>query len=454
MPLNSVALQQRLPRHWQMNVLDVAAYAAQKSIFVEGVDRRENFFVEHASDQTSLWRHVYAPRISRIDGNEVLVPGLFPGQSPAISQSYGKENFALERLRAFEAHHFFAKKGISSKPKTIALEATSWKWQHLSRAKFEPVLCADISQAQSICALEKEIIAVAREVTDKQAMVQLFDYIHMVWSAGPALEYDQTALDIALQAFPRGVDSRSVAIVLELEEFASYCTLRAKFDLVTSGFYCEKWVDVAAQPVETIRASEKCWPGRIVQELENISQGRIAPLLVNEFGCVADGNHRLAAAWIWNMLHHCRELDWQTGCASFEAILERFIKSKPVSHSALAVANALEGLSSILNSRESRQHLLRLKDLIQLHRIERLPVVPILSYNGLAVDRHSFESGGKLERFAPKHYVDLQNDSNTFLPARACYHFADRVPLPWFSILGEADEAGAAAVASPYRLWF
>jgi hypothetical protein len=51
------------------------------------------------------------------------------------------------------------------------------------------------------------------------------------------------------------------------------------------------------------------------------------------------------------------------------------------------------------------------------------------------LDRAALEKDGSLVRFDPAIYALLQQESTTFLPARACYHFADRIPLPWFSVL-------------------
>jgi hypothetical protein len=186
--------------------------------------------------------------------------------------------------------------------------------------------------------------------------------------------------------------------------------------------------------------------------MQNLASGRTAPLIVNELSCVCDGNHRLGAVWIWNMLHTCPDVLWQTGNPLFEARLSTFFNKHRNERTHVALVNALEGLSSLLNLEESAQALLSLSTEIAAKQVEILPVVPMPSYNKFALDLIAFESEGQFNRFDPQYYWILQAQCDTFLPARACYHFADRVAMPWFSVLSKSAKMEQNAACGSQNL--
>jgi hypothetical protein len=262
--------------------------------------------------------------------------------------------------------------------------------------------------------------------------------VHRSWSNETGTEYQDECLEIALSALGQNSE-RTLATLFELEEFASYCTLRSKLEVAQGLLYGSKWVDIAYRKIGQIRASEKCVPLRLLRELEKISIGQTAPLLVNEFNCVADGNHRLAASWIWNGLNSVKSESWNLDNARFEKQLLSYFNENLSPITKLAVSNALEGLSSLLTERESKQRLINLRKFVVSHVVETLPVVPILSYSGLALDRRVYESAGRLCRFNPGHYQILQDNFATCLPEKACYHLADRIPLPLVSVITMED---------------
>ncbi len=268
---------------------------------------------------------------------------------------------------------------------------------------------------------------------DEHTVKQKFQEIRKAWSLTSSSDvYDGEGLALAVNYLS---SFQSPEVWFELEEFVSYCTLRQSLNVVASGFHCDKWMDIAEAPIHNLRATERCSPARLIQELENLAVGRIAPLLVNEEGCVSDGNHRLVAAWVWKMLHACIDCQWRTGDIHFESALARFLEQNKTSRTQFALMNALESLSSILNSQESARPLEQLRKLIFNAVLETLPVVPMLAYSNFALDCTAFDTEGCFQRFSPGLYSELAANPAAFFSARACYHFGDRIALPWFSIL-------------------
>ena len=58
-------------------------------------------------------------------------------------------------------------------------------------------------------------------------------------------------------------------LLFELEAFASYSTMVEKLDVVASGFFDGRWLDVARMKIEDIKATEQCRTDRLLDELIN-----------------------------------------------------------------------------------------------------------------------------------------------------------------------------------------
>jgi hypothetical protein len=398
--------------------MNVSAYREQKSINLalshqsRAIDSAANIDRSAAF----LWQQVYQHRLGSIIGDRCPVPTVFPGQSAIIGASK-TNNFAFDRYSTFVENDFFGR-SFDKIPATAS----------------------------------RQIATAARQIEryghdGRSALPQLerlFHVIHQAWADVPLIVYDEDALQIA-HTFFKGTDRRHAAPVLfELEEFASYCSLRSRLNLTGNGIYQDNWLDVGCAQLTQLRASEKCKPERLLQEICNIAQGHTAPIVVNEFGCVADGNHRLTAAWIWNALHHCRDTQWQLDNSHFQTRLAQFAGKNTTDTTRTALANAMAGLSALL----ANPDLLKAVEANAAHLkrgiVVALPVVPQLSYNSLAVDAALFDENGSIVRFDPANYKILQNNPGVLLPTRACYHFADRVPMPWFSVV---RDCGASPVA-------
>ena len=78
-----------------------------------------------------------------------------------------------------------------------------------------------------------------------------------------------------------------------------------------------------------------------------------------------------------------------------------------------------------------------------MSEISHMPVVAISEYRSPTVVGSEYDRHQRYVRFDPHVYELLASLPNAVLPARACYHFTDRIPLPWFSIVQTQDNIGS-----------
>ncbi|HEY9678366.1 MAG TPA: hypothetical protein V6C76_10175 [Drouetiella sp.] len=408
--------------------------------------RRENNFPplaspHGASTNTSarVWKMVYADRIAHLSyGNASRsTASFFPGLSPALRGVVSPLNFAFERFEALRLNQF----AIGSTPSTIEVPnpPACWAWKVIEKSDAAPVTNAP----SKLLPVDNSLAIFASKARSIEALRGTFVKIHRCWSNTDAPDYPEEALRIALAALCtqpaalRASTQSALAVILELEEYASYCALLSKFEPVWKMQRARTWIEVSFTEPAKIRASEKCFPEKILVELQKLSSGSTVPLLVNEFGCVADGNHRLTASWIWNALHFAPNENWAPGDASFEHKLLSYFEKYSDDANALVKSNALDALAALLFSEHSRKQLNQLRGPIASYVVATLPVVPILSYNGFALDRLAMQVSGYPSRFNPLNYQDLRDDPFTTFPVKACYHLADHLPLPAFNVLSK-----------------
>lgn len=400
-----------------------------KNSFCPKTERHKAGGVQAKSAQL-IWNYVYSSRVAKLAGCDENPLSIFPGLSPALSKTVSAENFALDRAKAIFANQLFINDDERNSFETAELEAASWIWQSVARPNCREIACSSTASV----AFDPTLQMLLNAATNKESVRILFDAIHKSWSATTS-NYGRSAFGIAADALLQLGSRATLAAAFELEEYASYCTLRDTFSKLHSKISSRRWVDIGTRKPEELRASERCLAYRLIRELENLAAGRTAPLLVNEFNCVADGNHRLTAAWIWNALHWAKEARWEQGNLQFEKRLLQFFSSKESALTNLSINNALTGLSSIFTNTEDTHRLEALRNAISLHGIKELPVIPILSYSGLAIDRQTYTKTGTIRRFTPKHYQILRDDPAACLTAKACFHFADKFPLPLFDVI-------------------
>jgi hypothetical protein len=427
-----------LPTDWRACIQDAAIYGAQKNIdlLVNKNDSSSRFVqvTNHYSTSgvANLWYHVFKSRIDALFSKKCVAidsvsPTVFPGRSPLLSHQIGEENFAYDRFQILVRNNLLRKTELLFADAQNKHDSPSWKWMLLASD--------DMHEGMQSSSIETQppFIFVKPNQFSREIVVALFNSIHSAWSPSTNHNYHEEALSLAIAVSRESEGTAS--LWFELEEFASYCTLRESLNIVASGFYNERWIDVASERVESLRGTERCEPKRLMQEIANLANGRTAPLIVNEFNCISDGNHRLVAAWIWNMLNATSQCVWQTGDYHFECWLRNYLAPYRSETTQFTVWSALENLSFLLNDEESKKALCALRPNITRHRIPTLPVVPMLAYCNFAMDGSAFDQEGALVRFAPNLYEQLRQNAGTHFGARACYHLADRVPLPWFSVL-------------------
>lgn len=425
---------------------DDALYAQQKSVVLESTQSHRVFRYSNSDNGVKdVWNNVYLPRLQFLAGQTADAPVLFPGRTPIFKQVLEIQNTSHKRYELFSSSGLIRPIETLQFPANCEQEPSGLDWKELV-ADRRMQLVAQIVLEESIEPLEFQQPLFISEITVRQK----FKEIRKAWSlTSSPLVYERQSLSLAIEYLK---SHQSIEVWFELEEFVSYCTLRQSLNVVASGFYCGHWVDVAAAPLYTLRATEKCLPARLMQELENLAAGRIAPLIVNEEGCVSDGNHRLVAAWVWKMLHDCQNYRWQTSDPLFKSALRLFFERNKTDKTHFALINAIESLSAVLHKKESLSALGRLRDLISQTSLDILPIVPMLSYNTFALDGTAFDTRSCIQRFSPLLYKELSTNAFASFPARACYHFADRVVLPWFSILDTDTAEQPYAITSQQQL--
>lgn len=176
----------------------------------------------------------------------------------------------------------------------------------------------------------------------------------------------------------------------------------------------------------------------------NLSSRGFAPVVINEYGLVADGNHRLTAAYVWNILKYCQDLPWclendqfQKRAAAFAGAVQNGLLKTNSPVSPISIHQAFGHLSHFLCRPDWRARLNSYtRPLLKRHDfVSELPVVVLPEYLSGAVVKSLYDDGEKIERACPSLYEAMSLNSHLVLPPRASYHFTDAALLPWFTVL-------------------
>ncbi len=274
--------------------------------------------------------------------------------------------------------------------------------------------------------------------------VAMLNTIGTAWHHSITFDAPQDAEPLAqalafLQENHSGITNDNLLYVLfELEALISYKTMSAGLQTFAAGVFAGNFVEVALYPLGRLGATEFCVRERLFDEVINLVGRGFAPVVINEMGLVADGNHRVTASWIWNILKHTadKNLDWSMDCPEFQkATAEYFEQSK---ESAVSRHEALSHLAYFLSRPEYRSKLnTYIRPLLaEYDYIKELPVVFLPEYLSQAVVKSHYDEGTKVERACPSVYETLAKNDKLVLPPRASYHFTDSALLPWFTVLG------------------
>jgi hypothetical protein len=406
------------------------------------------------------WQHLFAPRMSAASSlRSAQAPSLFPGHAMHIPAS-ARDSKATESETAHDAlpyHQFLKLQSICADPShtdsnlsSDTPDSNGWPWSQIGEPEIVMLDLAPGLERNKPTRDHTELGAqiesiVATNVIGVDVMRHCLDRIHEAWAPeSRSFAYDETILMVACEILSKqeAPPPNLISIFFELELFASYSTMLLNQISIGSGFYAGNWLDVLAVPISRLKATERCHAERILDEMKNLRDGKTAPVVINEYGCVADGNHRLTAAIVWNMLNRCQSATWALENDQFQKHIAQAASDLLDNGSIVALHEGLRCLGILLSDEGMKKSLMRLKKSIKEHSIESLPAVPILEYSSLAVVASLYETSGTLLRFLPRMYEILSEQNNLTLSARACYHFADHVPLPWFSVIPNAVTGG------------
>lgn len=374
-------------------------------------------------DAVSRWQAVFVPRLERaLSGVDSCVVALFQDMCGIC----GVQEFArLSQLDKFRSSTVGFSNGDFAASRRLLPD---------NLTKQEQLDCGDVlSKVASKLPHKKSI--------NPNDVRLIFGAIHRLWDDDCEPNYSEATLVLSAELSNRARTLSSswfdlMSFLFELERYASYESLLRRMRLVGTGLFRGSWLDVGRVHLSQLRATERCNETRLLDELFNLANGRMAPILMNEFGCVADGNHRLIAAWIWNILHHSRDCDWSVQDECFREEIARLTSRLSTNHTAAALKESVRCLENVLSNQASRDAIERnLRRRIASQNVSSVPVVPFLEYCSFAVEARSFEERNVIERFPPRLYKELCERPHSLLPHRACYHFADRIPLPWFSLV-------------------
>ncbi len=268
--------------------------------------------------------------------------------------------------------------------------------------------------------------------------------IHRAWTKTTIPAYADEALAVAdavIEHEKGRALNQWLPLLFELEGFASHLTYTKDLRIFSSGFFANNWLEVGLLELSQFRATELCVRERLLDEIVNLTTRGFAPVVINEFRCVADGNHRLTAAWLWNLLKQCHDLKWDVGDDDFQRAVADFAGRHARGMGAVVLHEVLDHLGAFLTTRGLRSRLMgEIRPALSRFRVlGELPVVLLPEYLSGAVLKDPYDRGEATIRIEPSVYEFIQQVPDAVLPARASYHFTDCVLLPWFSVLSPAD---------------
>ncbi|MBU6450680.1 MAG: hypothetical protein KGS72_02800 [Cyanobacteria bacterium REEB67] len=356
--------------------------------------------------------------------------------------------------------------------------AEPWLWQYIEAPKLYFVHQAPAEagpELQDRLAAEKCATALGalhsacenlltRSVEAKYSdatLTALFALISNAWfspSSGIApVSWDSSALAEARLMLERQIDQEKAVnaenllpFLFELEAIVSHVSLGERRESFASGVFAGNFIDVSLAPLTSIKATEFCVRERLFDEVINLSSRGFAPVVINEYGLVADGNHRLTAAYVWNILKYAQDLEWsldsiefQKRIAAFPAAVEAGLLNNGTTVSPVSIHQALGHLASFLCRPDWRARLTTYtRPLLKRHDfIHELPVVLLPEYLSGAVVKSLYDEGKKVERACPSIYQAMSLNEHLVLPPRASYHFTDAALLPWFTVLKSSSGA-------------
>jgi hypothetical protein len=412
--------------------------------------------LQESSIMDRRWQCFFSRRIrAAMAGTSTRIASLFPGHtvpsSPASSTPLTRYRGSLIfhqflDLLGFDGGRPLASQFVSrAEPSAASLSPVRkeefWPWRTLRRSALSFVQLVEEQDEcepnEIIGLLQRQTLAMLR--FERVPLNELLHQIHYAWAGFGGPNFSQLALkigdEILSQARLGGTDSL-LPLLFEIEGFASYCAFSESINPYASGLYGNNWIEVGTVSLSQCRASELCEQNRLLDEIVSLTERGFAPIIVNELGCVVDGNHRLTAAWIWNLLKYCADSNWDLDDDQFQTLVSRFFKSSkkisPVTRHQM-LTHLAAYLSNAVFKRRLEKHI---RPLVQHYApIQGLPALLLPEYLSCPVIKETYDEGRGRVRVPPGVFQLMSQAPHSVLAPRAVYHFTDCALLPWFSIL-------------------
>lgn len=380
------------------------------------------------------------------------VPSIYPGA--VVPSPGGTNDFTNRGILYKDQYDYYCRLGwfqnhrvnlsIKSIPPT-----SSWNWNHVARpllalveARPEPNHVATSRTTQPPLAIPHKLQA--SNIMEQAVAVQdILNEIHAIWCTEPCYtQYSESAIATSsrwLQQLGSRSEARDDVLheLFEIEAGATFLTQQpTEKTVMFRGMFESNWILVHQRPLTSLIQSELCETQRIFDELLRLGERRFAPIVVNEYNAVSDGNHRLTSAWIWNLLHYCKDVVWSLDSEQLQtriamAVVQLHLDAHPVT-----LHEALQHLHNILSEpQRAKEFEAKVRPLLNQHRaIELVPTVFVPEYLCCAVDKARFDTG-QMMRAEPRLYRAISENRHLTLPPRAHYHYTDSILLPWFRVV-------------------
>jgi hypothetical protein len=300
--------------------------------------------------------------------------------------------------------------------------------------------------------LQKKFRQTISQGLPSHAIAELLEIVSKAWFQSKAGQSPVTWNDKALSAARQAIvkyeqsieEDNLLPFLFELEGMTSHITLNDNRSIFARGVFAGNFIEVSMMPLVSINATEFCVEERLLDETINLTSRGFAPVIINEYNLVADGNHRLTASHLWNILKFAQDLDWclengdfQKRVASYPEAVKKGLLKQDGRLNSISLHQCLSHLARYLSRPDWRARLVsHIKPLLRKHDfIDELPVVVLPEYSSGAVVKSLYDEGIARQRACPSIYEALWKDENLVLPPRASYHFTDSALLPWFTVL-------------------
>jgi hypothetical protein len=414
---------------------------------------------ERQSDWQSELHQLFERRLkSALTGEEDRSLALFPGYLIAApgEGANAPENRGILYYRQFQ---YLLKSGCLDQDRSRLRDSINfakvedqcapatenrqnWLWSSIERPALQYLNFTESARVPDSPHKQEELATKAHEFAGEANIHALLSYIRSCWAYTEKTPvYAEEAIAHCRQwltnPWQNSEDEKRLSFLFELEAYAGYYSAFCGESLA-GGSFGGNWIEVSSIPLSHFRITELCESERLLEELLHLPVFGFAPLVVNENLCVTDGNHRLTAAWLWNLLSSITHLNWDIDNTSLQSAVERFVSNQntgPVLRHEM-----LFHLQTFLTDQKMRLSLETLRPLAKPEvMLTALPAVLLPEYLSGAVVKEPYDSGAAIRRAEPLLYEILCSSPCVVLPPRASYHFTDHSLLPWFSLANIDD---------------